>query len=334
MKYDEKSFKYALDEKLEKLRTTREQFLRDVIYEQVIAAVHEDFAVVQGGGAVRGLLGSTAPTKDIDLLILNKPANQMKLYSLDLEDRNRVLLGTTRSMIDSRPTDFCQIRLHKVVNFFDMPRNQLAGRIEGSGSVGPYRLEHPIDIDLGLQHHPIRVEQVQDFHLLRFADVHNKPVTTLSPEDLAAAKISILLEHHNDADRFRAQDIVHTAALMQNFELDKEYFARALAFNSFQRNVTHELSNPLPVPDAWAKGHMQFDDLARRYHINLNVARTMQVIRQGYEPVQARASEIANDLVRGDYSIMQLYNLDAARVMETHGPLQIDRGDFTMGTER
>lgn len=295
MTYDRDHFDRDLQKRLDEMHpAARQQFLRQVVYEQIIASIPQDVALLQGGAGVRYQLKFGAQTKDVDMLIREELAAKENLLSMEPEERKRYLIGFTRQLIDERKPDYCTLRVIRARCFDDVRVNELAAQIVFEAEVGAQKLQHSIELDFGIQTHPVKVRQIEDQNLLGFAGIQNPKVSVLSPEDIAATKICVYLEHHHQPERFRAQDIAHTAALISNYSFDRAVFAKALAFNAVEREIVEKLSSPLPKPSLpQSRSLWQFEDLAKECKIPTDINETMKILFKAYSAVHVQAHKLA-----------------------------------------
>jgi len=298
MTHDLDAFDRELKKRLDDMHpSARQHFLRHVVYEQIIASIPPDFAFLQGGAGVRYQLKFGAQTKDVDMLIREEVAAKANLLSMNSDDRKRYLVGHTRKLIDARPPDYCVLRVVDARHFDDVRVNELAAQLVLQAEVGSHKLQHTVELDFGVQTHPVTVTQIRGHDLLSFAGLENPDISVLGPEELAAIKICVYLEHHHQPERFRPQDIAHAAALISNCSFDKGIFAKAMAFNAIDRNIVHKLSFPLPKPNLpHSRSLWQFEELAKQCKISTDINITMKVLSKAYNAVHAQAYKLGLEL--------------------------------------
>lgn len=274
--------------------SARQQFLRQVVYEQIIASIPADVAYLQGGAGVRCQLKFAPQTKDVDLLLRKEVAAEANLLSMPGQERKRFLVGYTRKLIDARPPDFCKLRIINARSFDDVRVNELAAQLVFEAEVGTHKLQHTVELDFGIQTYPVNVKQIRAENLLGFAGVRNPDISVLTPEEIVATKICVYLEHHDEPVRFRAQDIAHAAALISNYHFEKELFASALAFNALQREIVNKLALPLPAPILpQSRSLWQFEDLAKQCKIPTDINATIKLLSKSYNAVRLQAHKLA-----------------------------------------
>jgi hypothetical protein len=96
---------------------------------------------------------------------------------------------------------------------------------------------HFMQVDVALQDGDVPSQIVQGRDMLRFAEVDNPLVRTVTPEYLVADKITLYLEEHGRPDANRVKDICHAVLLIQNCSLDNRTLAESFAERAAHREV-------------------------------------------------------------------------------------------------
>ena len=298
MTYDPDAFDRELKKRLDDMHPSiRQQFLREIVYEQIIVSVPASVAYLQGGAGVRYQLEFSAQTKDVDMLIREEVAAETNLLSMGSEDRKRYLIGYMRKLIEARKPDYCMLRVVGARSFEDVRTNELVAQLVLEAEVVLQKLQHTVELDFGVQSHPVMVRQIPSRQLLSFAGLENPPISVLSPEELTAIKICVYLENHHRPERFRAQDIAHAAALISNHSFDNHIFAQALAFNAAERDIVHKLLLPMPTPNLpQSRSLWQFEDLAKECKIPTDLNLAIKILFKSYNLVNNQAYQLALEL--------------------------------------
>ncbi len=280
----------------------RQFFLRHAVYEQIIAAIPPEDAILQGGAGVRYLVKHSAQTKDVDMLLRDNMAYKANLLAMSATERNRFLVEYVRELFEVKANSFCILKIIDARNFHDLKATELASQLVLEAQLGSHKLEHTVELDFGIQTHPVSESNVAAHNLLKFAGIENKSFVVLSPEDLAAIKICIYLEDAGHPERFRPQDIAHCVALTSTYKFDTNKFAHALAFNAFERGIEHRLKHPLPKPTVpHSRAVWQFEEIAKQCKISTDLAQAIKIVGKRYETANLQAYKIATSLQK-DFS--------------------------------